>query len=128
MGFASGSVSCRRFAVVGKCPEAVDQALLNKLAECVLRPTEFGSAEEAEYGWCGGRHVHDGQFTFEHNVFADALHFALRVDSNKVPSSLVKSWQIAEEETAAKSNPSGFISKQQKKLVKESVSARRRRS
>ena len=33
MGFATGSVSFRRFAVVGKSPSTVDQDMLDKLAE-----------------------------------------------------------------------------------------------
>ena len=120
MGFASGSVSFRRFAVVGEAPAAVDQDLLDKLAEHALKPAEFG-AEEVEYGWGGGRHVLDVQFSFEHNVFADALHFALRVDTNKVPSDLKKAYQLMEEEAVAATNPSGFISKNQKRDVKDVV-------
>ena len=59
MGFASGSVSFRRYAVVGEAPTSADQALLDKLAEHALKPGEFG-AEEVEYGWGGGRHVRQG--------------------------------------------------------------------
>jgi hypothetical protein len=121
MGFASGSVSFRRFAVVGKAPKTVDQDMLDKLEEHALREQELGVPEEIEYGWSGGRHVFDGQFSFEHNVFADALHFALRIDTNKVPSELKKAWQIMEEEAVAKNNPSGFISKNQKRDVKDTV-------
>jgi hypothetical protein len=57
MGFASGSVSFRRFAVAGDAPKTVDQALLDKLAEHALKPAEFGVPEEVEYGWSGGRHI-----------------------------------------------------------------------
>jgi hypothetical protein len=121
MGFASGSLSFRRFAVVGKAPAVPDQALLDKLAEHVLKPGEVGVPEEVEYGWSGGRHVFDAQFSFEHNVFADAVHFALRIDTNKVPGELKKAYQIMEEEAVAAANPSGFISKAQKKDVKESL-------
>ena len=121
MGFSSGSVSFRRFAVSGKAPKSPDQELLDKLAEHVLKPGEFGLPEEEEWGWCGGRHVLDGKFSFEHNVFNDCLHFALRIDTNKVPGELKKAWQLMEEEAAASENPSGFISKNQKKDVKESI-------
>src|ERR1700709_62405 len=111
MGFASGSISFRRFAVVGKAPKTADQDLLDKLAEHALREQEFGVPEEVEYGWSGGRAGFDGQFSFEHNVYADARSFALRIDTNKVPSEMKKAWQIMEEEAIAKENPSGFISK-----------------
>jgi len=77
--------------------------------------------EEEEWGWSGGRHVFDAQFGFEHNVFADALSFALRIDTNKVPGSLKKAYQLIEEYAAAAGNPSGFISKGQKKDVKDVV-------
>jgi hypothetical protein len=121
MGFASGSVSFRRFAVVGKHRSAVDQDLLDKLAEHALRLQEMGVPEEVEYGWSGGRHVLDSHFSFERNVFADALFFGLRIDTNKVPGDLKKAYQIMEEEAVAAGNPSGFISKSQKKDVKESI-------
>ncbi|HWE02838.1 MAG TPA: hypothetical protein VG326_10555 [Tepidisphaeraceae bacterium] len=121
MGFAFGAVSFRRFSVVGKSPKTPDQELLDKLAEHALREQEFGVPEEIEYGWSGGRHVYDAQFSFEHNIFADALHFALRMDTNKVPGELKKAWQMMEEEAVAKNNPSGFISKNQKREVKDTI-------
>ncbi|HLL89435.1 MAG TPA: hypothetical protein VK324_09035 [Tepidisphaeraceae bacterium] len=122
MGFASGSVSFKRFAVVGnKLPARPDEKLLEKLDELALRPGEIGVPEEIEYGWSGGRHVFDATFSFEHNVYNDALHFALRVDTNKVPGELKKAWQAMEEDAAAKGNPSGFISKNQKKDVKDAI-------
>jgi hypothetical protein len=121
MGFSSGSMSFRRFAVVGSGPAVPDQSLLDKLAEHALKPGEFGVPEEVEYGWGGGRHVLDGSFGFEHNVFADAMHFAMRVDTSKVPGDLKKAYKLMEEEAAAAENPSGFISKNQKKDVKDTV-------
>jgi hypothetical protein len=77
--------------------------------------------EDEEWGWCGGRHVLDGKFSFEHNVFNDCLHFALRIDTNRFPSSLKKAYEAIEEEATAAANPSGFISKNQKKDVKDAV-------
>jgi hypothetical protein len=121
MGFASGAVSFRRFSVVGKAPVAPEESLLASLAGNALRPGEPGVPEEIEYGWLGGRHVLDAQFSFERNVFADAIWFAMRVDTNKVPSELKRAWQIMEEEAAAAGNPSGFISKNQKRQVRETI-------
>ena len=121
MGFASGSISFRRFAVVGEQPDTIDQDLLDKLSEFALRPDEMGGAEEVSYGWSGGRHVLDGDFSFEGNVYAEALHFALRIDSNKPPSELKRAYTMIEEQAAAATNPSGFISKNQKRDVKDLV-------
>ena len=121
MGFPSGSVSFRRFAVVGKCPASVDADLLDRISDHALRPAEFAAPQDVEYGWSGGRHVLDADFGFQNNVFADALHIALRVDTNKIPSELKKAWQLMEEESAAAGNPSGFISKNQKRQAKETI-------
>lgn len=121
MGFATGSVTFRRFAVVGKHPKAITEDHIKSLAEFALKPSDIGAPEEVEYGWSGGRHIFDGNFSFEHNVFGDAIHFALRVDTNKVPGDLKKAYQLIEEDAVAKKNPSGFLSKQQKREVKDTV-------
>lgn len=121
MPFASGSITFRRFLVMGKSPSSVDQDLLDKLAEHALKERDLGVPDEEEYGWSGGRHVLDGNFSFEQNVFADALHFGLRIDTNKVPGELKKAYTIMEEDAVAATNPSGFISKNQKRDAKEVV-------
>lgn len=121
MGFASGSVTFRRFAVVGEQPSAIDQDLLDRVAEHLLRERDLGVPEEVEYGWSGGRHILDGNISFETNVYADALVFALRIDTNKVPSDLKKAYTLMEEEAVASTNPSGFISKNQKRDVKGTI-------
>ena len=82
MGFASGSVSFRRFAVIGKHPKSITEDHIAKLSDLALRPSDIGAPEEVEYGWSGGRHIYDANFSFERNVFGDALSFALRVDTN----------------------------------------------
>jgi hypothetical protein len=121
MPFDSGSVTFRRFQVMGKSPEAVDQDMLDKLAEHALKERDLGVPDEEEYGWSGGRHVLDATFSFENNVFADALVFGLRIDTNKVPGELKKAYTIMEEDAVAATNPSGFISKNQKRDAKEVV-------
>lgn len=123
MGFDSGSVSFKRFAVLGKTPDAVDEAMLERVAQHALKPGEFG-VEESEYGWNGGRHIFDGDFSFDKNVFADCLFWALRLDSNKVPGDVKKAYTLMEEAAVAATNPSGFISKSQKRDVKETVNQR----
>src|SRR4051794_13039918 len=121
MGFSSGSVSFRRFTVVGEQPDQIDQNLLDRLAANALRPGEVGVPEEIEYGWSGGGHILDEQFTFELNVYGDTLFFALRLDTNKVPGELRRAYAAIEEESVAATNPSGFIAKNQKRDVKDSV-------
>lgn len=120
MGFESGSITFRRFAVVGNAPDQVDEKMLEKVAEHALDPGEFG-VDEVEYGWNGGRHIFDGQFSFDHNVFNDCLSFALRIDTNKVPGPVKKAYTLIEEASLASKNPTGFLSKAQKKEAKETA-------
>jgi hypothetical protein len=120
MGFDSGSITFRRFAVVGEFPDQVNEQTLEKLAEHALKPGEFG-VEEIEYGWNGGRHIFDDEFSFANNVYADCLVFALRIDTNKVPGVIKKAYTLIEEAALAKKNPSGFLTKAQKKEAKETV-------
>lgn len=124
MGFASGTMSFRRFAVMGESPKAIEQSMLDALSEHALRVGEVCVPEEVAYGWSGGRHILDGNFSFEHNVYGDALLFGLRIDTNKVPGELKKAYQLMEEEAQAAQNPSGFISKNQKREAKE-ITARK---
>ncbi len=121
MGFPAGSISFSRFAISGEHPKSIDQEILDKLGEHTLDAPEFGLPDDVEYGWCGPRHILDRHFTFEHSVFADALHFALRIDTNRVPSELKQAYQAIEEESIAAQNPPGFLSKNQKREVRESV-------
>lgn len=121
MGFSSGSIATQRFAVSGDQPAALDEGVLDAAARHALRAEEDGISPEENYGWSGGRHILDQHFDFEHNVFNDALSFALRVDTNRVPSELKRAYQIMEEEAVAAGNPSGFISKQQKRDVRAQI-------
>jgi hypothetical protein len=122
MAFSSGTISTRRFAVLGKSPKLIDQEHIERLSANALAPDDDGVPEEVAYGWNGGRHILDQRFDFEHNVFNDALSFAMRVDTNRVPSEVKKAYQIMEEDAVAAGNPSGFISKKLKKEVKETLS------
>src|SRR5688500_4700132 len=124
MAFHSGPVSFRRFNVLGDAPKLADQAILDKLNALALRPGEIGIPDELEYGWGGGAHVLDGTFSLEHNVFANCILFGLRVDTNKMPGALKKAYAIQEEQAVAKGNPSGFITKAQKRDVKVVIARR----
>src|ERR1700722_2535910 len=101
MGFSSGSVSMRRFAVLGDQPKVIEQSLLDQLTEHALVPSDDGVPPEIEYGWWGGRHVLDSRFDFERNVFNDAISFAMRVDTSRVPAELRQAYKIMEEDAGA---------------------------
>src|SRR5213075_1474278 len=51
MGFAAGSISFTRFAIVGEHPKEIEQTILDKLGELTLETGEYGVPEDVEYGW-----------------------------------------------------------------------------
>ncbi|MEM8874137.1 MAG: hypothetical protein AAGD32_07735 [Planctomycetota bacterium] len=124
MPFASGSISARRFVTTGDFPKMPDEELLAKLAEFRLQVSNVGLPDEVEAGFCGGRHLFDKTFDFGNNVYADAIHLGIRIDTNKVPGDIKKAYQTMEEDALASANPSGFISKAQKREAKQNAERR----
>ena len=49
---------------------------------------EFGIFEENTYGWGGARHLYDADLSLDSCVFAGCVHFALRLETNKVPGAV----------------------------------------
>lgn len=122
MGFDSGSMSFQRFAVIGAPP--LQAEILDRLKANALKPSDLGLPLDAEWGWSGPRHGLDAEFDFGTCVFNDCIFFGLRIDTNTPPGSVKRAYQLVEEETLAKQNPSGFISKQQKLAARDAVSRR----
>ena len=120
MGYDTGSISCQRYAVTGDAPDAADEGLLARLKEASITDG-VGLPDEVEVGFCGGRHVLDNRFDHGHNVYNDALHFGLRVDTNRAPGELRRAYQAIEEDALAAGNPSGFPTKQQRREAKDAA-------
>ena len=123
MGYDTGSLSFARYAVTGDAPTSVDEDLLKTLAGATIT-TGVGLPDEVEVGFCGGRHVLDTRFEHGRSVFNDALHVAVRTDTNKVPGDLKRAYQAMEEDALSAGNPSGFPTKQNKKDAKDTAGRR----
>jgi hypothetical protein len=76
------------------------------------------------YGWAGGDHVLDVSFDLGKNVINDALHLALRVDTDKVPGALLRAYTKIETDARAQQNPSGYPTKAQRQEAKEAARIR----
>ena len=118
MAYASGSLSFTRYAVVGQGPSAPTEEVIEKLEEHKLYEAEGLVPDDENWGWCGGRHVLDGEFSFEANVYNDCVHVGLRIDSNKPPGDLKQAYILIEEQAAS---TNGFISKGAKKDAKDAA-------
>lgn len=124
MPFHSGRVTFCRFRVEGDAPKTVDDTALGTLAEYSFREREVGAPDEIEAGWITGEHLLDTQFTYEKNGYgADGslLLFALRLDSHRVPSAIKHAYKRMNEAALAAENPSGFVSKAQRREAAETA-------
>ena len=121
MPYNTGTLSFTRYRVIGDAPKSIDQELLDRAAAQKFVEHELGVPVENSYGWVGPQHIMDPDFTFENCVFGDFLILGIRQDICRVPGEVKRAYQAMEEKATAAGNPSGFISKLQKREAKDAV-------
>lgn len=119
MGFLSGRVTALRFHVTGMRPVLFEQEQLDRLADHAAGRQKVAAADGVEVGWTAGGSVLDTDFNLEKCVVNDALHFELRVDTNRLPGELLKAYYQTELQALSKDNPSGIPSARQKREAKQ---------
>lgn len=92
MSFLSGRISFERFEVGGRDVKTLDESHVETLAKHAIGRTGALTADGVEVGFAAGEHVLDLDFRLDKNIVNDALLFALRVDTNKVPAELRKAY------------------------------------
>jgi hypothetical protein len=115
MGFFSGRVALARFRVKGASPKLFRPDHLQRLQAHAIGKQRTASSDGVEAGWTAAGHLLDTAFDLEKNIVNDALHFALRLDSTKLPGDLLRAYTQIEIDAAAKTNPSGKASAHQKR-------------
>jgi len=125
MGFLSGRVTYVRFRVSGDGPLPFGEETLERVERHLIGRHGTGDpADGVQFGWAGGDHVLDTRIDLEKNVVNDALHMAVRVDTDKIPGSLLKAYTKIETDLRARDNPSGFPNKAQRAEAKEAARIR----
>src|SRR6266403_5088216 len=124
MGFFSGRVTLVRFRVKGAGPKQFREEHLERLQTHAMGKQRVASSDGIEAGWTAGGHLLDTQFDLEKNIVNDTLLFALRLDSTKLPSDLLRAYTQIEIDAAAKENPSGRPSAFQKREARMAARAR----
>lgn len=123
MSFRSGRVSFMRFLVNGDLAKLADDGMLAQLSGQAFTESTIGRPSEIEAGWVTGEHLLDVDFTYEKNIFGEPagslLLLGMRIDTHKVPADVKRAYQTINEQTLAANNPSGNISKAQKKEAKD---------
>jgi hypothetical protein len=115
MGFFIGRVTLARFQVKGPGVKIFRPEHLERLERHAIGKQRVASADGVEAGWTAGSHLLDTDFSLEKNVVNDALHFALRLDTTKLPGDLLRAYTQIEIDAAANTNPSGRASAHQKR-------------
>ncbi|SIO66820.1 hypothetical protein SAMN05444166_8234 [Singulisphaera sp. GP187] len=125
MGFLNGRITYVRFRVSGSSPlpfgdETLEQIQLHALG----RHGGPDPTDGITIGWAGGDHVLDLTFDPVKNILNDALHLSIRIDTNKIPGTLLKAYTKIETDARAQLNPSGYPTKAQRQEAKEAAIAR----
>src|SRR5687767_13447307 len=124
MGFFSGRITFARFRVKGRPPRQFGPDHLDRLAAAAVGKQRVASGDGVEVGWTAGDHILDTRFDLAKNVVNDTLHFALRIDSQKVPADLMRAYTQVELEGLAAGNPSGQPSARQKREARDNARER----
>jgi len=125
MGFWNGRVTFTRYRVSGSSPLPFGQEILEQAEK--HRIGLHSSADPADgiaTGWAGGDHVLDTSFDLGKNIVDDALHLAIRIDTDKIPGPLLRAYTQIETEARAQLNPSGIATKAQRQEAKEAAKLR----
>jgi hypothetical protein len=121
MGFFTGRLTFLRFRVDGPAPGLFTDDHIERLVAFQAGRQRIASADGVEVGWSAGEHVLDTEFGLAKNVINDTLHFDLRIDTDKLPTDLLKAYYSVELKALAAGNPSGHPTGRQKREAKESA-------
>ncbi len=125
MGFLNGRVTYVRYRVSGDRPLPFSEEHLEQAQQHAIGRHGTGDpADGVSFGWSGGDHVLDLNFGLEKNVINDALHLALRIDTDKIPGEFLRAYTKIETDARASQNPSGFPTKAQRQEAKEAARIR----
>ena len=125
MGFLNGRVTFTRYRVSGPSPLPFgDDTLALAEAHAIGRHGAADPTDGVQTGWAGGDHVLDLNFDLAKNVVNDALHLAIRIDTDKIPGSLLAGLYPDRDRGPARQNPSGHPTKAQRQEAKEAARIR----
>jgi hypothetical protein len=120
MGFWNGRVTFTRYRVSGESPLPIGNELLERVNQHLIGVHgSTASADHVATGWAGGDHVLDLSIDLAKNVVEEAIHLAMRIDTDKIPSALLRAYTQIEIEALAQGNPSGVATKSQRQEAKE---------
>lgn len=126
MGFASGSLTCRRFFMVGKHPTNLTDDWRAAIdAHAFGRHAGAAGVDGVQIGWIRPTHVFDVDFDDASAILAGRfVHLGLRIDRTAAPPAVVRGYQRQEEAAALEASGREFLTKSEWRLAKEAAQLR----
>ncbi len=124
MPFLRGSLSFERFSVANFGSDFFDDSHIEAMQRQVAGNVETTSEENVHIGFLGGDHLFDQTIELGKNVINDAVHAAVRIDTNQIPPAIRNAWLQMELAGLAKDLPNGKLTKAHRTEAKEAVEAR----
>ncbi|HVS40263.1 MAG TPA: hypothetical protein VMS17_32190 [Gemmataceae bacterium] len=123
MGFFSGRVTFLRCHVIGPSPRMFRPQHLERLEGLAIGKQRQAAADGVEVGWTAGDHILDTSFELAKNVVNDALHFCIRIDSQKIPADLMRAYAAIELKGLAAASPSAGQKREARQRARERLEA-----
>jgi hypothetical protein len=123
MGFFSGRVSYARYKV-NKRTRGFGADHIDRLAAHAIGRQRQATADGTDVGWTAGDDILDTDFDLAKNIVDDTLHFAIRIDTQKLPGDLLRAYARAELKALAADNPSGLPSNRQRREARDAARER----
>ena len=123
MGLLSSSVSLSRYKVEGELEEPILEKVRNGLTKNVISQIEDEYAE-ISVGWTPMESAFDPDFEKFTFSFGTYFVFSLRIDKKSVPAKVIKKYVALEVINKLKETHRDFLSKNEKKEIKELVTER----
>ncbi len=124
MGFLSGSMTFESYHVGNSKLRTFDDEHVETLEQHAIVEKQRLLNDQARAGFLAGDHLLDRDFNLEKNVFGDVLHFAVRIDTNQVPTAIRRAWLQIELAILTADSPERRPTKAQRQEAKDAVEAR----
>jgi len=121
MGFRAGSLTVRRYAVLGEVPESLARTATNSLKRYVFKPIDDSRGEKESFGWVNPRRFLDKSFAWEDLVDGHLAFMALRRDRKSFSPVLFRARRDERIERIRTEKKIAKISRQQRLALEEEL-------
>ncbi len=124
MAFASGSVTFRRYRVIG-CPfECIDDRFLEALTAHGFGRHQSAADDGRQIGWISPLHLFDVDFAAERVAAGPYAHFRMRLDRITPPASILKSYVEIEKLAALEASGRDYLTREEQRQARDGAAAR----